>query len=266
MYRRALGTVVHGDTCTYQPGSPGQGIVINGVQVTPSNIIHFEHRVDITDGNNYGFIIEHPVAVLATLGIHDAVVDGCRKEWDFYRSTDREAYARGLAPKSVLGLADGSVGSDVAGVAGSIDIKSTSVLLPVVTVIREACFAIAPQNSITIKPRLDGKTALDISVRFLNMGPLEAVYDPCRGLLSPDGGDGIKATVLRARSGAVIGPVDEALYHALGDVVADIAGVGGINKGRVEASLGMGYHKATIGLVKYLDVNGLLVREKEENI
>jgi hypothetical protein len=260
MNRQTIDAPVQGGTFSIAPGQQGGGLIINGIPLHPSSIIHADHRVDIRQGRNVAFIIEHPVAVAALFGIHDAVIKGNRQSWDFYRASDREAHARGLKPDAVLGPADGSIGGDVAASLEHVTIIDGGLPLVLNRVAEPVDVEREDGNKISIQPPSPGRYVLDVSVSLFNLGPLEATLDPVKGLMDSTGAGDVRFQVLRARSAAVIGMRDEALLHALGDVIADIAGTGGIRAGRVDARLGMGYHKATIGIVKHVIDHGLTER------
>ncbi len=262
MNRQTIDALVRGNTFTIAPGQPGSGLVINGIHFRPSQVIHAEHRVDIREGNNVAFIVEHPVAVATIFGIHDADIIGNREAWDFYRAADREAHARGLDPSTVLGPGDGSIGADVADQLGLSTTIDQRVPLEVHGVKERVEFAVDDGNSISIMPPAQGRLALDVSVSMFNLGPFQATLDPVKGLLDGTGAGDVRFRVLRARSAAVVGLKDEALLHALGDVVADIAGMGGIRAGVIDARLSMKYHQVTVGAVKRAIARGLIVPVK----
>jgi hypothetical protein len=262
MNRQTINAEVRGKTFSIAPAQPGSGLVINGIQIQTSRVIHSEHRVDVRQQNRIAFIIEHPVAVATVFGIHDAVITGIRQSWDFYRASDREAYARDLPPSAILGLADGSIGGDITESMERASIVETCTPLEIYSLAKPVEFESNDGNVLSIEPASPGRHTLEISLQFFNLGPLHATLDPVKGLHDDRNGEDIKLAVLRARSGAVIGLKDEALLHAVGDVVADIAGTGNIRAGKVEAKLGMGYHKATMGIVKEIYEQGLAVPAK----
>ncbi len=262
MNRQTIDAPVRGNTFTIAPGQPDSGLIINGIPLHLSRVIHSEHRVDIRVGHNVAFIIEHPVAVATIFGIHDATITGNREVWDFYRAADREAHVRGLDPSSVLGPADGSIGADVADQLDRSTIIDERVPLAVYSVKEPVELTADDGNSISILPPLPGKLALDVSVSLFNLGPLHATLDPVNGLLDDTGTGDLRFRVLRAWSAAIVGLKEEALIHALGDVVADIAGTGGIRAGRIDAQLGMKYHQVTIGVVQHASDLGLIVPVK----
>lgn len=262
MHRQTISTEVRGKAFSIAPAPPGSGLIINGITLHPSRVIHSEHRVDIRDRDRFAFIIEHPVAVATALGIHDAIITGTRESWDFYRASDREAHARDLTPSAILGLADGSIGADMAEAIDRVSILSSSTPLELFGVKSHQDFVAGEGNKISIEPAAPGQHDLDITVQFLNLGPLHVTLDPEKGLRGERADEDIKIAALRARSGAVIGPKDEALLHAAGDVIADIAGTGNIRAGKIDAKLSMGYHKVSIGIVKQLHARGLIARVK----
>jgi hypothetical protein len=290
MNRQTIDTILRGKSYAIAPGQPGSGLIINGIQLHPSRVIHYEHRVDIREGKNVAFIVEHPVAAATILGIHDAVITGTRETWDFYRASDREAHVRGLQPGAILGPGDGSIGSDIAPLIDRSRAISTDSRLARRGVLGLVAMDLDAGNKIRIEPARSGTGGLEITARLFNLGPIHATLDPVQGLMpgtaaslnathdsgmtgglnddmrdrtTVDPGTGMttgefKLAVLRARSAAVIGLKEEALIHTLGDVVADLAGTGGIHEGIVDVQLGMGYHKVTIGLVNHLESHGLL--------
>nr|MDO8111431.1 hypothetical protein [Candidatus Sigynarchaeota archaeon] len=258
MQRQTIASLARGNTFIIAPAPASSGIVVNGIRAHPSKIIHYDHRIDIRDNANVALIIEHPVAMATIFGIHDAAITGCRETWDFYRAADREASARNLTPASVLGLADGSIGSDIATQLESAKMTITDVPLDLYTVAGPVSLQVDGRNSVAIQPAKPGELVLDISVKLFDLGPVHAILDPAKGLIDDAGSADFRSRVARARTSAVIGLGEEALLHALGDVAGDIAGTGLIRCGKVEATLGMAYHKATIGLVRHVHVNNWL--------
>lgn len=259
--RSTIETPVMGNTFSISPANPGSGITINGIPLSLARIIHHDHRIDIREKSNVAFIIEHPVAAVTILGIHDATITGMREEWDFYRAADREALARELSPTSILGLADGSIASDIADADVEIVIAE-DVPLDLYYVREKIEFQVDEFNKITIEPPESNDTGLEISVRVFDLEPAHAVLEPGGGLLDDNGSIDIQSQVLHARSSAVIGLNEETTVHALGDVVGDIAGIGNIRLGKVSATLGLAYHRTTIGLIKHIIRNGLLEKIK----
>ena len=261
--RTTIETAITGTTFSIGPAKPGSGITINGIPLAVDRIIHHDHRIDIRGKNkdNVAFIIEHPVAVATIFGIHDATITGTRQEWDFYRAADREAFARELPPSSVLGLADGSIASDIADATPSI-IAVDDAFLDIYHVKEKTGFQVDEFNKITIQPPDSIDAGLEISVQLFNLEPMHAVLEPGGGLLDDHDSLDIRTAVLRARSSAVIGLNEESILHALGVVVSDIAGTGNIRSGKVDATLGLAYHRTTIGLIKHMIASGLIEKSK----
>ena len=259
--RMTVENAIAGTTFSIGPANPGSGITINGITLTPDRIIHHDHRIDIREKNkdNVAFIIEHPVAAVTVLGIHDATITGTRERWDFYRAADREAFARQLLPNSILGMADGSIASDIADASLAI-VPAEDVSLDLYHVKEMTEFEVDASNKITIEPPDSADAGLEISVQLFDLGPIHAVLEPGGGLLDDNGSIEIRSQVLRARSSAVIGLNEEAILHALGDVVGDIAGTGNIRQGKVTAMLGFAYHRTTIGLIKHVIASSLIER------
>src|SRR5271157_131534 len=256
-HRTTIETAIEGTTFSIGPAKAGSGITINGIPLSLAKIIHHDHRIDIREKNNVAFLIEHPIAAVTILGIHDATITGRREDWDFYRAADREAFARNLLPTSILGLADGSIASDIADVTPAI-VPEEDVPLDLYHVKEQIEFQVEASNKITIVPSNSSDAGLEVSVKLFDLGPIHAVLEPGGGLLDADGSSAIRSRVLRARSSAVIGLNEEAILHALGDVLSDIAGTGNIKTGKIDAQLGLAYHRTTIGLIKYVMRNNLL--------
>ena len=245
--------VIQGDTYDLHPLKKVAGLFINGIQVNARKIYHFQHRVDIKDEDKMAFIIEHPLSVPSLFGVHSCRIEGNATDWDFYRSTHREAFTRGLKPSSSLGPPTGAISDGIVGALQDVKVINTPEPLQIKTVATHAEHFVDDTNHISIDPLpLDQSPSLRISVKLFDLGPLKATLDPIKGLLDESGNPDIRFKVLTARSPAVIGPEKEALYHTLGDVISDIASTGDIRSGIVEVQLGFAYHRTTIGLVKKL--------------
>jgi hypothetical protein len=233
------------------------GLTVNGIPVSPEAVIFAETRVDISDGTSTALLVEHPLALTAIFGIQDVAISGTRVEWDFSRASDKDARAKGLTPAAIVGLSDGSIGADVADQIREMNLVTSDESLQLATVSEPVEYTAGEGNHARLEPNEDPDVGLEISVSLFSMKPVRAILHP-EGLLDENGDPGIRFKVLQARTPAVIGLQEEASYHALGDVCADIAALGGIRCGRLEVSLARRYHAVTIGLVRTILDQGLL--------
>lgn len=261
MYKQTIKTEITGDTFKIIPDDSIDGIYINNIKLNPMAINHFDKRVDIKSGKDMAFIIEHPVSVLTIFGIHQARVVGIRDSWDFYRACDREAFAMDLPPSAVVGPADGTISRDLIDQMKRIEIVETADKLELHAVKAPVEYTVSKVNKISYEPLESGELGLNITLRLLNSGPIHAFLHPTRGLLNDEGDGSIKYEVLHATTPALMATADETLFHALGDLVADIAGTGGIKVGKIDAVLGPGYHEATIGFAKHVIKDKLVKKE-----
>ena len=248
---------IRGETYTIEPSR--DGITVNGIPVDVANVVHHGPRVDLKLGTTVAFIVEHPLAALGACGIHAAVVTGTRDAWDFFRPADREALARGQEPSAVVGPADGSIGRGVLEAVMAAGIVDTGVPLPRLAVASRVELTFNGGNRISIAPPARGdEPGLRITVKLPGTTPVSVHHALGSAIVDGEGTD-IRGSLLSARSAAIAGPCQEAVLHAIGDVIADISVLGGITDGIIDASLGLAYHRCTIGLVKHLHGTGRLV-------
>lgn len=263
MNRRTLREAILGEYYIINPKDGNGGIDINGIQVHLSNVFHKEFRVDIKSGSSAAFLVEHPVAVLAILGIHDATIQGTRDAWDFYRPADREAFSRELTPSAVVGPADGSLGSDLVRMAKRIDPVEKTEPVTIQTLKKEVDLTFTGGNHVYFHPGNASNPVLEVRLSLFGLEEITAVFHPQEGLQVVNGkpvNESSLEALLSARSAAITGPSNEAQLHALGDLLGDITITGGINSGHVVASLGMAYHRATIGLGMHARRENLIKR------
>ncbi|MHA1793450.1 MAG: hypothetical protein ACTSVI_12440 [Promethearchaeota archaeon] len=228
----------------------GIGILINGIKVSLENIYRNETRVDLKEDTSIAYVIEHPLAVIGINGIHCVEIIGTRKIWDFCRPSDREAFARNLEPSSIVGPPNGSISDDLVNKIKIDNITETGKYIREKSVTKLVKFKDDKHNQISLGPPRKNSTSLNISLKLFNLGPIHARYDVNQGLLDFNDDASIRKKILQSRSAAVIGLTEESLYHALGDLVADICVVGGFTAGELQAQLGFAYHSATIGLAR----------------
>ncbi|MBD3186441.1 hypothetical protein GF325_06410 [Candidatus Bathyarchaeota archaeon] len=263
MNRRTLREAIRGKYYIINPKDETSGIDINGIQVHPSNVFHKEFRVDIKSGSSAAFLIEHPVAVLAILGIHDASIQGTRDAWDFYRPADREAFSRELTPAAVVGPADGSLGGDLVRMVTRINPVEKQEPVTIQTLKKEVDLTFPGGNHVYFHPGNASDPVLKVRLSLFGLEEITALYHPRDGLQVVNGEQldyPLAKALLSARSAAITGPSKEAQFHALGDLLGDIAITGRINCGHVVASLGMAYHRTTIGLGMHAREQDLIER------
>ncbi|MHA1371729.1 MAG: hypothetical protein ACTSWN_14715 [Promethearchaeota archaeon] len=263
MFRQTLMSALSGGTFAIRPNVSEMGIIINNIKLDHSKVVHHDFRVDISENGNFAYLVEHPVAFLTILGIHDAIVNGTRKDWDFHRATDRSAYARDLQPSAVVGPSDGTIGGDLKDEIESIKLIRKKDKLKIYTLKQSASYKVDSNNKINFGPATAGQTFLSIKVMLFNMGPISAILHPEHGLVSSLNKTGLfdtslKKKVIFARTPAMLGITNEALFHALGDLAGDIAGIGNLRAGNINATLGRGYHRTTIGFVKHVHSENLV--------
>ncbi|MFX0099529.1 MAG: hypothetical protein ACFFCS_08100 [Candidatus Hodarchaeota archaeon] len=260
MYKQTINKEIIGSTFKIVPDDSIDGIYINNIKLDPMKVNHFDKRVDIKENQEMAFIIEHPISVLTIFGIHQARIVGTRETWDFYRACDREAYAMDLPPSSVVGPADGTISRDLIEQMKEVKIVETRNELKLLSVKEPVEYEVTKINKIRYQPVEDGQHELHVTLKFLNLGPIHAIIHPTWGLLNEERDGAIRYDVMNATTPALLATENETLFHALGDLVADIAGTGGIKVGKIDAVLGPRYHEATIGFVKYV-INNKLIDE-----
>jgi len=240
---------VRGSVVEVLPASPGTGLVLNGIPVKVENVIHHEFRVDLRSGENYAFIVEHPLGSVRLFAIRDALIRGIREKWDFTRPEDRYAYSIGLGPDSVVGPPDGSISGGLVEAITKVGVKIQDVDIPEYTVARHVEYKTSDGGYIKIDPAPAGY-GVDIRLRLHGIGPIEAHLDLKEGLKPRE----LILKVGRSTTPFLQGPNEEALHHALGDLLGDITGTGGLDDVYIDANLTYFYHLLTIGIVKKAEI------------
>ena len=226
------------------PAPPGNGLVINNIPVEISNVIHYEFRVDMKYHDNYAFIVEHPIGALRLFGIRDAFIKGIRSGWDFSRPEDRYAYSLGLKPDSVVGPPDGTISGGIVEKILEFGADIRDIDIEEYTVKEKVELRIG-EGYIIIEPAPAG-SGIDIELWLGNLGPLNAHLDLEKGLIPRD----LITRVGNSTTPLLIGECKIALFHSLGDLLADVTGVGRVDDAYIKARLIHFYHKLTIGAVK----------------
>ena len=240
----SLKKVVRGVSVEVSPAPPGNGLVINNIPVEVSNVIHHEFRIDMRYHDNYAFIVEHPIGALRLFGIRDAFIKGIGSEWDFFRPEDRYAYSLGLEPDSVVGPPDGSVSGGIVERILEFGVDIRNMDIEEYTVKEKVELKIG-EGYIIIEPAPAG-SGIDIELWLGVLGPLNAHLDLEKGLIPR----GLITRVGNSTTPLLIGEGEIGLYHSLGDLLADVTGIGRIDDAYIKAKLIGFYHKLTIGAVK----------------
>ena len=237
-------------------------IIINDVEAIPENAVKYDARVDIMDPNTRKrcFLVEHVLGPLRLVGITNAKVSGVDRVWNFLRPEHRFAYSLGLGPEFVVGEEDGTQRPDLEALLDQISdyvVKTRCKVYKSVAreVIHENIDPFGYKGRIVISPRNPGE-GITLSVRLFK-NSLENLLITEDGLQDKE----LLKRILRARTPYLIGlETEEALHHAVGDVVADIVGLGGLTDVAVSVELNFFYHALTVGAIK----KAQFVKEVEE--
>nr|MDO8099006.1 UDP-3-O-acyl-N-acetylglucosamine deacetylase [Candidatus Njordarchaeota archaeon] len=227
------------------PAKPNSGITLNGVLACPRYVVRGDTCVVLRDGANFAFVTEHPLAALRMCGIHDATVEGIEANWDFARPQHRAAYALMLKPSAIVGGPDGTISAGLIELINENEIVDSGTERDEVTVAERVHVTTEDGGKLEINPALKG-TGLDIELCLANLGPLRAMFDPEEGLKP----DELKSRVSKSVTAFIKGPTEDSLYHALGDMIGDLAGVGGIDNATIKAKFMRLYHRLTMTAVK----------------
>lgn len=200
-------------------------------------------RVDLGQGASRVFLVEHAAAACALFGVLAAEVHSLIERFDPSRPSHAAAAAAGYLPTDTFGSADGRIWKQVGDwplrQAGSIRMCSIADTVTLDTHV-EGPDASRYMTRITLAP----PSAATIDVRCAVNGHCVVVrYDPAIGVLDRHLRDDIAA----ARSIAVKPEYrwdEEAIMHALGDVIGDIVGIGHV-LANLDVELGYCYHAAT---------------------
>jgi hypothetical protein len=227
------------------PAKPNSGITLNGILACPKNVARGDSNVVLRQGSNYAFTVEHPLAALRISGIQDAVVQGVEEKWEFSRPQHRTAYALGLKPSSVLGNPEGTISGGLIEMIAKLGIRDSGVQRDEITLAQSVSVTTEDGGKLEIQPAELG-TGLQIELRLWSLGPLKARFDPEVGLEPNE----LRTRVGRSVTGFIKGPVEDSLYHALGDIVGDLAGTAGIDDAVVRAKFMRRYHQLTMMAAK----------------
>lgn len=229
------------------------GIRFDGVEATLENVSKADVRVDVGEGRERSFVVEHVLGVLGMFGVTAADVAGLGEEWDFARPEHRFCYSVGSGPDRVVGHPAGLPNPGLAaalaeaGVEGSVETRTT--------VARKVTHEFGG-GRIVIRPREYGA-----GVRF------EARYEGATYAadVDPKGGtdSDVVDAVTHSQTPFLSSSPEEAVTHAIADLVSDVAVLGGLDDAHVEADLGEAYHGLTIDSVRTAHEEGAVVQREE---
>lgn len=253
-----LTSPIHLKDLKVEPAPPGSGLRINGIPVDIHHVVKADSRVDLAQGNKRAFVVEHVLAPLKLLCIEDAEIVGLGGNWDFARPVHRFAYCLGMDLSSVFGPADGRHQSGIfkAVCESTVSRKSKS---------DKSDRHLSPTKKVRLQ-NLANDAWLELFPLPRGSGldiELIAGDKAVRTIVWVTGErktpDEVIDRILTSRTPAVHGLNDEeALWHATGDFIADLAGVGGLTDAKIVAHLEMNYHRLTIGALRVLFGQGVL--------
>lgn len=214
------------------------GVRINGV---PANLAHVQQadvRVDLLGEAGRVFVVEHVLGPLGLAGVTAAEVVGVRDRWAFERPEHRFTYSRGGGPDRVVGHPAGYPNPAIVDGVRAVGVEERAD--PVRRSVEAAVTFEADGGSVTLRPGEPG-AGIRFEVGFRDEW-LEARVDPA-GDTDPD----LVEAVVNAQTPFLTESASEGVTHAVADLVADIAMVGGFTDLVVEATLNDAYHALTIG-------------------
>jgi hypothetical protein len=227
------------------PSKPNSGIILNGILACPRNVVRGDSNVVLHEVSNYAFTVEHPLAALRMSGIHDASVEGVEEKWEFSRPQHRAAYSLGLKPSSVFGNPEGTISGGLMELIAEQGISDSGVQRDEMTVAQNVSVTTQDGGKLELEPAEKG-VGLKIQLSLWNLGPLKVRFDPEVGLKPNE----LRIKVGKSVTGFIKGPVEDSLYHALGDIIGDLAGTGGIDDAVITAKFMRRYHQLTMIAIK----------------
>ncbi|WP_380675421.1 hypothetical protein [Salinigranum sp. GCM10025319] len=249
---RTLADPVGGSEVRVAPkGTPG--IEVNGIPADLDHVVKADVRVDLAAEGERTFVVEHVLGPLGLRGITAARVEGRVGTWDFARPEHRFCYATDRPPSSVVGHPTGLPNPDLAAALGDVDLVGRPSRRTTVT---EPVTVEAGGGRLTLRPR-----EYAAGIRF------EASYGEASLAVEVDPAGGTDEAMIEEVTTSTtpyLSPDDdEAVAHAIADLVSDVAVIGGFDDLVVEAELGEAYHALTIGAAHEAHEKGLVVDRRE---
>lgn len=238
---------------TVHPAAPGSGICIQGIPASAKNVMKYDMRVDLFQGEEIAFLTEHILSCLKLLGIEDARVHGKELAWDFARPVHRFAYSLGMRGDSIFGPPEGS---HCFAVVRQPDCLEKWHSQRYCTVKEPVIYSAPAFGRIELRPARPGE---GMRYRISNgQAAVEARVFVTRRENDP----ALLEKILTARTPAVQGMgQEEALWHSIGDFTADLCGIGDLTDAVVQAEVVSAYHAITVGAVKLIEERGLMCFE-----
>ena len=229
------------------------GIEVNGVPADLDHVVKADVRVDLAAEGARSFVVEHVLGPLGLRGITAARVEGRVGTWDFARPEHRFCYATDAPPSRVVGHPAGLPNPDLAAALGDIDLAGRPSRR---TTVSEPVTVEAGGGRLALRPREYGA-----GIRF------EASYGEASLTVEVDpvgGTDEALIDEVTTSTTPYLSPDDdEAVTHAIADLVSDVAVIGGFDDLVVEAELGEAYHALTIGAAREAHGRGLVVDRRD---
>lgn len=251
---RTLSAPVAGTEVRVEPKRT-PGIDINGAPADLDHVVKADVRVDLSAAGTRSFVVEHVLGPLGLRGVTAARVEGSVETWDFARPEHRFCYSTGDPPSRVVGHPAGLPNPDLAAALGDVgvDVVDSS---PARTTVSEAVSVTAGGGRLTLRPRRYGA-----GIRF------EATYGDASMTAEVDPlgetDETLVGQVTTSTTPYLSPDDDEAVTHAVADLVSDIAVIGGFDDLVVDANLGEGYHALTIGAARAAHDRGVVTERVE---
>lgn len=254
---RTVSEPVEGTEVRVEPAD-SSGVRVNGIPATLDAVGKADVRVDLathavssSDDRRRSFVVEHVLGPLGLRGVTAAEVVGIRDQWDFARPEHRFCYAAGTEPGSVCGHPAGLPNPALASALDGVELVERGTH-PRETVTEAVSFS-ANGGHIELRPRAFG-AGIRFEARYGDATTVAEV-DP-RGRTD----DTLVDSVTRSTT-PYLSPTDqEAVTHAIADLVSDVAVLGGFDDLVVEADLAGAYHALTIGVARKARSSGLVER------
>lgn len=245
---RTLAAPVDGSEVRVEPKAT-PGVEINGIPADLAHVAKADVRVDIAAPEARSFVVEHVLGPLGLRGVTAARVEGRVESWSFARPEHRFCYSAGLSPANVVGHPRGLPNPGLAAALGRVDTVGRPSTR---TTVAEPVTVEANGGRLALRPREYGA-----GVRFeVSYGDasLTAEVDPAGGA-----DDAFVERVTTSTTPYLSPDDDEAVTHAIADLVSDVAVIGGFDDLVVDADLGEAYHALTVGAARKAHETGVVV-------
>lgn len=254
---RTVAEPVEGTEVRVEPAD-SRGIRVNGIPATLDAVGKADVRVDLvarsasaSADRRRSFVVEHILGPLGLRGVTAAEVVGIRDQWDFARPEHRFCYAADMKPGSVGGHPAGLPNPALASALDDVEVVEDRTHTRE-TVTEPVSFS-ANGGHIELRPRAFG-AGIRFEVRYGDATTVAEV-DP-RGRTD----DSLINSVTNSTTPYLSPTDEEAVTHAIADLVSDVAVIGGFDDLVVEADLAGAYHALTIGVARKARSSGLVKR------